>query len=202
MIFGCRTTNLVAISGTTPSPLPTRTTRPTFTLVPPTLPPPPPPPTAAPTRPAPTATPRRVPTRTPIPLPPTAAPIPPTPDPYAGFYYKPVNKGCVTTDNTRIQGTVYENGVKKNGVTVRVSDREGGAPSINDFVTGTDPNDHKHIDPSLQGQYRLALYEGQKNAGNWWVFIIDNGGNLLSPGVYVLTQDGGGCTTATIDWNH
>jgi hypothetical protein len=132
----------------------------------------------------------------------TPAPPPPTPDPYAGYYYKPVNKGCVTAPNTRIQGTVYENGQKKNGVTVRVSDREGGGPSISDFVTGTDPSDYKHINPSLQGQYRLALYEGQQNAGNWWVFIVDEGGNLLSPGVLVTTQDGPGCNTATIDFVH
>jgi hypothetical protein len=132
----------------------------------------------------------------------TPAPPPPTSDPYAGYYYKPVNKGCVTAPNTRIQGTVYENGQKKNGVTVRVSDRVGGGPSISDFVTGTDPSDYKHINPSLRGQYRLALYEGQQNAGNWWVFIIDEGGNLLSPGVLVTTQDGPGCNTATIDFVH
>jgi hypothetical protein len=132
----------------------------------------------------------------------TPVPPPPTADPYAGYYYKPVNKGCATAGNTRIQGTIFENGNKKNGVIVRVSDITGGGPSINDFITGTDPRDFKHTDPSLQGQYQLALYEGQQNAGNWWVFVIDNAGNILSPGVLVTTQDGGGCNTATIDFVH
>jgi len=205
VVLGCRTSDFVAQANPTAARTATRTVRPTFTLAPPTQPPPPdtlpPPPPAAPsivpTRP-PTA--RPVPTRPPAS--PTPAPPPPTPDPYAGFYYKPTKKICVTAPNTRIEGTVYDRGVSRNGIRVRVSDREGGDPSIDDFITGTDPSDYKHIDPALQGKYRLALYEGLRNAGNWWVFIIDDSGNLLSPGVLITTQDGGGCNTATVDFSH
>jgi hypothetical protein len=205
IVLGCRTADLIAQGGATPTRTAIRATvRPTFTTVPPTEPPTDVPPlTALPVVPTRAPAPRIVPTRVPTPAKSaTPAPPPPTPDPYAGYYYKPVNKGCVTAPNTRIQGTVIENGQKKNGVLVRVSDREGGGPSIDDFTTGVDPSDYKHQDPSLQGQYRLALYEGQKNAGNWWVFIIDSAGNLLSPGVLVTTQDIGGCNTATVDFVH
>lgn len=205
-LLACRVSDVFIAQGSTPTTRTPTRPRPTFTLYaqvveqetptsppPPTIPPPPPPrpPTARP------------PTRVPTPArSPTPAPLPPTPDPYAGYYYKPVNKGCVTAGNTRIQGTVIENGGKKNGVRVRVSLSEGGDPVIDDFITGVDPADYKHIDPSLQGQYRLGLFEGQQNAGNWWVFILDAGGNRISPGVYVNTQDGGGCNTATIDFVH
>ncbi len=227
--FGCRTTDLIiARRNATPPPARTITRtppRPTFTPAPAALPNDPayPPPLVAqnpqpPLQPAPNVppvpvvvpthvpTPRPiVPTRAPTPRP--VAPIappppPPTTDPYAGYYYKPSKMVCVTAGNTRIEGIVTENGLPKNGVTVRVSDREGGAPSINDFVTGTDPSDYKHTDPALAGKYRMGIYEGQQNAGNWWVFLIDGAGNLLSPGVLVTTQDGGGCNTATVNFSH
>lgn len=204
VLLACRVSDVfVAQVNQTPTRTPTRP-RPTFTLFAELIPETPtntPPPTQPPTPRPPTATrpPTRVPTAT---KPPPPAPLPPTPDPYAGYYYRPVNKGCVTAGNTRIQGTVIENGSKKNGVRVRVALSEGGDPVIDDFITGVDPADYKHADPSLQGQYRLGLFEGQQNAGNWWVFILDDSGNRISPGVYINTQDGGGCNTATIDFVH
>lgn len=203
VILGCRTTDVIARANPTATSTVTRTVpRPTFTPAPPTPLPTqvPPPPPASPTR-APTArptTPRPVvPARSPTPAPP-----PPTADPYAGWYYKPVNKGCVAASNTRIEGIVLENGVPKNGVRVRVSIAEHGDPVINDFITGTDPNDHKHICPECQGRYRLGIAEGQRIDGNWWVFIIDASGAPQSPGVYVKTHDNPGCNTATVDFRH
>lgn len=204
VILGCRTTEVIARAAPTATSEATRTTvRPTFTRVPPTEPPtlvPLPPPPASPTR-APTArptTPRPVvPARSPTPAPP-----PPTPDPYAGWYYKPVNKGCVAAGNTRIEGTVFENGLPKNGVRVRLSDSENGGPLIDDFITGVDPNDHKHICPECAGKYRLGIAEGQRIDGNWWVYIVDPSGAPQSPGVYVKTHDNPGCNTATIDFRH
>lgn len=95
-----------------------------------------------------------------------------------------------------------ENGLPKNGVRVRVSIAEHGNPVIDDFITGTDPTDHKHICPECQGKYRLGIAEGQRIGGNWWVFIVDGGGNPQSPGVYVKTHDGPGCNTATVDFRH
>ena len=85
----------------------------------------------------------------------------------------------MTASNTRIQGTVYDNGVKKNGVTVRVSESDGGPkfPELDDFVTGTDPSDYKHICPECEGMYRISPAEGQMVDGNWWVFIVDGSGS-------------------------
>lgn len=133
---------------------------------------------------------------------PTPVPPPPTADPYQGFYYRILRNTCTTAGNTRIEGMVYNNGTPQNGVTVRVSYAKGGPPVINDFVTGTDPTDYKHVDPSLQGKYRPGLYEGQQNAGNWFVFIINSSSEPQSPSAFVNTHDGPGCNTATVDFGH
>lgn len=78
----------------------------------------------------------------------------------------------------------------------------GGDPAIDDFVTGVDPSDYKHNDPSLKGKYRLGIFEGQQNAGNWWVWIINDKGDRMSPGAFFNTHDGPGCNTAFIDFGH
>ena len=218
LVLSCRTSDFLA-QNIPPTATKTRTVtriatvRPTFTPAPPTpvptdTPPPPvlnePLPTArliVPTR-APTARPvTRAPTpyRSPIPPPPSA-----TPDLFGGFYYRPVNKGCVDATNTRIQGTVTENGVPKNGVRIRVSDSDGGGDTngFGDFVTGTDPSDPHHDCPQCAGKYRISPSEGSRVDGNWWVFVIDNAGNPLSKGTFIHTQDGPGCNTATIDFVH
>ncbi|MBI5651450.1 MAG: hypothetical protein HZC40_13560 [Chloroflexi bacterium] len=203
-LLSCRTTTLFARAEPTEPP-PEPTTRPTFTRVPPTAPPTqappptnPPPPTTRPPTARPTV--RPAPTRVP-PTPVPAAPAP-TVDPYPGFYYKPKPAVCVASGNTRIQGTVTDQGVPRNGVIVRVSYEQNGPPIINDSVTGTDPRDHMHTDPTLQGKYQLGIKEGEQFDGNWWVFIVDSSGNALSPGVHVKTHDGPGCNTATVDFAH
>jgi hypothetical protein len=205
--LACRTAQVVAEAGATPTRTATRTPlRPTFTPAPPTLPPTePPPPTPVPVTPTRAPTVRPVPTRIPTPAKsPTPPPPPPTPNPDAGWYYRRVFKGCVDAPNTRIEGTVYENGLKKNGVIVRLSDSDQGPPfpGLNDFITGTDPADYKHQCPECQGQYRLSPAEGQRVNGNWWVFVIDASGNPLSKGYFIHTQDGPGCNTATVDFVH
>ncbi len=202
-ILSCQTSNLIARVNPTATQTLAPTARATFTRVPPTQPPPPtftPPPP-----PPPTARPTATRTRTPIPkptVPPPPPPPPPTADLFGGYYYRPVFKGCVTDTNTRIEGTVYENGVKKNGVIVRLSHAEHAEPLINDFVTGTDPRDHKHQAPEWEGRYRLGIAEGQRMDGNWWVFIVDASGNPLSKGYYIKTHDGPGCNVATVDFVH
>ncbi len=132
--------------------------------------------------------------------PPTQPPAPP-PTP-AGPFYKITGKSCGQGGDTRIIGTVYENGVKANGVRMRVSAVSEGPPAINDFYTGVDPNDPKRRDDALQGQYRLALYEGQRKAGNWFVFILNRLGEVQSEIGNVQTTDGPGCNIATIDFAH
>ena len=202
-ILGCQVGNLIARANPTATKTAAPTVRATFTRVPPTQPPSP---TLAPTPlPPPTARPTATRTRTPVPKPAVPPPPPPpsaTPDLFGGYYYRPVFKGCVAAPNTRIEGTVTDNGVKKNGVIVRLSHAEHAEPLINDFVTGTDPSDYKHKAPEWEGRYRLGIAEGQRIDGNWWVFIIDENGNPLSKGYYIKTHDDPGCNTATVDFVH
>jgi hypothetical protein len=207
MILGCSTTNLIARANPGATNTAAPTVRATFTRIPPTEPPPPPPPTAVPPPvipPTRTPTPRRPPTRVPTPKPAAPTPVPPTPDLFGGFYYRPVNKGCSTSTsrNTRIEGTVYDNGVRKNGVTVRLSHGEHLDPLLPDFITGGDPSDPNHKAPEREGMYRLSPAEGGYQDGNWWVFVIDGNGNPLSKGQYIKTHDAPGCNIAIVDFVH
>ena len=201
--LACRVTDVIAQNPGVATNTPTRA-RPTFTRVAvaieePTNPPPPPSP---PTRPPP-PTPRPA-TRAPTPRPATAAPPPPTPDPDAGFYYKRIFKGCVAASNTRVEGTVTENGNLKNGAKVRMSFSENGPADtpLPDFVTGTDPADPNRNCPECRGKYRLSPSEGSLIDGNWWVHVVDDSGNPMSRSTFIHTQDGPGCNTATIDFVH
>jgi hypothetical protein len=85
---------------------------------------------------------------------------------------------------------------------VRVTASEDGSPAIDDALTGTDPADIKHIDPALTGQYRLGLYEGKQVGGTWFVFVLGLEKEAISPKVRVVTSDGPGCNTATVDFSH
>ncbi len=211
LLLGCRTTDFIGIArvNSTPIRTATRTVRPTFTPVrptvtaSPTLVPVPLPAAALPTAtrapaPRPTATHRPAPTSPPPPPPP-----PPTEDLYQGYYYRVAKNVCTTAPNTRAEGSVFNNGVPQNGVRVRVSgDGLGGGAAINDFITGVDPSDYRHQDPTLQGKYRLGIFEGQQNAGNWWVWIVNENGDRISMGAFFNSQDGPGCNTAYIDFAH
>jgi len=207
VILGCRASDLIALANPSATNTAAPTVRATFTRVPPTVPPPspqptsPPPPTAPPTR-APTL--RPPPTRAPTPKPAAPPPAPPTADLFGGYYYRPVNKGCSasTSPNTRIEGTVYDNGLKKNGVTVRLSHGEHLDQLLPDFVTGIDPNDPNHRAPEREGMYRLSPAEGGYVDGNWWVFVIGPDGSPLSKGQYIKTHDGPGCNIAIVDFVH
>jgi len=203
IMLGCRVADVVAQAGATPTGAATRTVpRPTFTRAAPT---PLPTDTPSPAKPGTTrpATLRPVPTRTPTPGP-TQPPPPPTstPDPYAGFLYKPGKLTCITSPNTRIQGTVYTGGAKQDNVFVRVSSGEDAPPAIDDALTGTDPTDIKHIDPALQGQYRLGLYEGKQKGGTWFVYVLGAEKEPISPKVRVVTSEGPGKNTCTVDFSH
>lgn len=101
---------------------------------------------------------------------------------------------CEPGENTRAVGTIYQNDLPKNGVRVRVSYAMGGPPVIPDFISGRDPNNPGQPDPQHPGYYQLGLLEGGALAGNWWVFIVDDEGNVLSEGRLFNTQ---GQQTAT-----
>ena len=204
--LGCRVADVVAQAGPAPTRTVTRTVpRPTFTSVPPTPPPTdvPPPTVAAPATPTRGPVPRPVPAHTSTPVKSaTPVPPPPTPNPDAGNYYRAIVKGCVTSPNTRIQGTVYDEGVPQNEIKVRVSVTDDGSPVMDDSFTGRDPYDIKHVDPSRVGKYQLGLSEGAQIDGTWFVFIVNPNDELLTRKVQVATTKGPGCNVWTVDFAH
>lgn len=185
---------------TAPPPSETRIPpRPTRTSPPPTIEiAAPPPPTNPPT---PTSTPTSTPTDTETPPPTlTFTPTPtqtftPTRVPtHCPQQYCIIMQSCQPGENTRAVGTVYEHDAPKNGVRIRVSYALGGPPVIPDFISGNDPYNPHSPDPQHPGYYQLGLLEGGALAGNWWVFVIDDGENVISEGRLFNTQ---GQTTAT-----
>ncbi|MBI3912863.1 MAG: hypothetical protein HY327_01510 [Chloroflexi bacterium] len=196
--LACRTSDLIATGAGDPnSAAVAPTVRPTFTPAP--SPQPSPRATATRTRtPAP-----RAPTAPPTAIPqPTLPPAPPPPPVASGAYFKVSKSSCAEGGNTRVIGTVYDAGNKVSGLIVRVSAVPGGPPAINDSITGVDPKDPRRADSSLQGQYLLALYEGQQKKGNWFVFIITQAGDILSDVGNIQTSDGRGCNIGTVDFSH
>ncbi len=189
---------------------------PTFTLAPPTS-------TRAPTNtPFPTNTrpptnvPTDTPTRTFTPLPtdtptatntliPTATKtsIPTATPTHCAQQYCVIAASCSPGENTRAIGTIYVNGIPKNGVRVRVSYEYGGPPIVNDFISGHDPNNPSQLDPTRPGYYQIGIQEGAPQAGNWWVFLIDGDTNI-SEGRLFNTQDqytSSSCQIGTTDFN-
>lgn len=187
-----------AATGTRQPPRPTRTPPPptAFIIVATQTPPPTntPEPTNTPVptnTPLPTDTPTWTPTFTPTPtntLTPTQIPT------HCPQEYCVIMQRCEPGENTRAVGTIYEHDQPKNGVRVRVSYAMGGPPVIPDFISGNDPNNPNQPDPRHPGYYQLGLLEGGALAGNWWVFIVDGHGQVLSPGRLFNTQ---GQQTAT-----
>jgi len=131
-----------------PPATPTPTFTPTFTPAPPT-----------PTSPPPTAT----------PVPPTPTPLPPTPTPTPAWDYHTANVGCYHSGDTFIEGTVWESGAPKNGVTVRLSWAPD-APGAADYVTGTDP--------TRPGYYVHIRPKG--DTGTYYVWVVDATGQRIS----------------------
>lgn len=134
-------------------------------------------------------------TRTPAPptrpLPPTATftPAPPPSPTRCPDKYCVIKANCVPGDNTRAIGTVYENGVPKNGIRVRVSYDYGGAPVAEDFISGHDPVNRQNLDPAHPGYYQVGIRDGSALDGNWWVFLMDEKQNVISEGRYFKTTD-------------
>ncbi len=193
--LACRTTDLFATNRGEPA-IESAAARPTFTpaakIATPTA-------TRTATRPRATAT------RQP-PAPPTVIPaptLPPQPPPTPqGPYYRITGNSCATGPNTRIIGTVIENGNKVNGVRVRLSGAAPGPPAIDDSITGKDPTDPRRVDAAIAGQYRLAPAEGQQREGNWFVFIVNDNGDVISGIANVQTSKGPGCNIGTVDFAH
>lgn len=166
------------------TPVPSDTPVPTFTPIPTDTPAPTETPSHTPTFTA-TATNTPLPTNTPTPT------IVPT---HCPQQYCVIAQRCDVGENTRAIGTIYENDKPKNGVRVRVSYALGGEPVIADFISGHDPNNPQLLDPSRPGYYQLGLLEGGALEGNWWVFVVDDEGDLISEGRFLKTH---GQVTAT-----
>ncbi len=202
--LSCRVSDVFVAQGNSASTRTPTRPRPTFTLfaqlVPeePTNTPPPTQPPPTPRPPTSTRAPTRIPTAT---RPPPPVPLPPTPDPQGSYYYKYRIRACVPGDNTRIEGVVINNGSPVNGITLRVTADPDG-PSVDQKVTGIDPSDPSHIDPSLAGKYRLGIAEGARTPGNWWVFIVNANGDAETAKVFLHTDEWAGCNIATVDWVH
>ncbi len=96
---------------------------------------------------------------------------------------------CWPGNNTRAIGTVYENGVPKSGVRVRVSYSDGGPPVVDDFITGRNPISPNFSDPNHPGYYQIGIREGSAYDGNWWVFLIDEKERQISEGRFFKTTD-------------
>ncbi len=180
------------------TPTPTRT--PTFTPLPTDTPTPLLTPTPTSTRVVPPATPTPTftPTFTPAPPtptspPPTATPVPPTPTPRAptatptpAYDYHTANVGCYHSGDTFIEGTVWEGGAPKNGVTVRLSWAPDG-PAAADYVTGTDPG--------RSGYYLHPRTKGE--TGTYYVWVVDASGKRISDiGMIHFNTEGADSPTA------
>lgn len=178
------TAEILAPSPPPPPPTQTETPLPTNTLPPTNTPEP----TMTPT---PTDTPTATPTWTPLP---TNTYTPTTVPTHCPKEYCVIMQRCEPGENTRAVGTIYENDIPKNGVRIRVSYAMGGPPILPDFISGNDPNNPNVADPNRPGYYQHGLLEGGQLAGNWWVFIVDEKGGVLSEGRLFNTQ---GQMTAT-----
>ncbi len=133
----------------------------------------------------------------------TFTPVPPPSPTRCPQEYCVTKATCVPDGNTRAIGTVDENGVPKNGVRVRVSYADGGAPAAADFISGHDPINRDRLDPAHPGYYQVGIMEGAAFDGNWWVFLVDDKGEEISEGrwfktVNVTTSDS--CNVGVTDF--
>lgn len=178
-----RTPTFTPLSTYTPTPL--LTPSPTNTrVVPPTTPTPTFTPTFTPAPPTPTSPP---PTATPVPPTPTNTPtFTPTPTPTPAWEYHTANVGCYHSGDTFIEGTVWESGAPKNGVTVRLSWAPDG-PGASDYVTGTDP--------ARPGYYLHPRTKGE--TGTYYVWVVDATGKRISDiGMIQFNNEGPDSPTA------
>jgi len=96
--------------------------------------------------------------------------------------------GCYHSGDKFIEGTVWESGAAKNGVTVRLSwapDAEGAA----DYVTGTDPG--------RPGYYLHPRSKGE--TGTYYLWVVDASGKRISE-IGSITFNNEGADSPTACW--
>lgn len=144
------------------------------------------------TAPADTPTPASTATPTFSPIP-TVTPTPtftPTPTATASLTFSRAELvGCVPDDrSTRVEGTVYWNGAPSDGHAVVFSWQPDGVWSANPTDSGPNP----------PGAYTHFI---GVPVGDWWVWIVDEGGRRISPmGAFSTDGPGGTCNVATVDF--
>jgi len=134
------------------------------------------------------------PTPTPRPPAPTATPAPrptptstPTPIPTPAYQYHTANVGCYHSGDKFIEGTVWESGAPKNGVTVRFSWAPDG-PGAADFITGTHPT---------RPGYYLHPRPTKDDTGTYYVWVVDATGTRISDiGMIQFNNEGPNSPTA------
>jgi hypothetical protein len=104
--------------------------------------------------------------------------------------------GCYHSGDTFIEGTVWEGGAPKNGVTVRLSWAPDG-PVVADYVTGTDP--------ARPGMFFHILSTGQ--TGTYYVWVVDASGKRISDiGMIQFNTEGPNsptaCSRGVVDFVH
>jgi len=134
-------------------------------------------PTPTPRPPLPTATPGPKPTPTPT----------PTPTPAPAYEYHTANVACYHSGDKFIEGTVWESGAPKNGVTVRFSWAPD-APGAADYVTGTHPT---------RPGYYLHPRPTKDDTGTYYVWVVDASGKRISDiGMIQFNNEGPNSPTA------
>jgi uncharacterized protein YgiM (DUF1202 family) len=151
--------------------------------------------------PAPTAPPPPPATNTPVPAPPPAE-VPPTPVPPPAKTYK-FNVAVVSKCDRQpagnwFEGKTYVNGVPQSGYKVVFSYAPDGPPSTPAVQSGP----HQGYEGWDQGFYSHIINATGPQAGNWFVWVVDDAGNRISEiANWQSTGPGEGCNQAVVDFD-
>ncbi|NJN82395.1 MAG: hypothetical protein HC802_09065, partial [Caldilineaceae bacterium] len=145
-------------------------------------------------------------TATPVPVPPTPEPAPvveaPPPEPAKPQYkfnITAVSKCFPQKAGTWFEGKTYVNGQPKSGYKVVFSYAPDAAPSTEPMISGPHPG-YEGWD---QGYYSHIISASGPREGNWFVWVVDDGGNRISEiANWQSTGPGdGGCNQAAVDFD-
>ncbi len=148
--------------------------------------------------PAPTLPPAPPPTDTPVP--PPAEPQP-APTPQSSYFFNIVVAGnCLPQEaGNWFEGKTYVNGEPKSGYKVVFSSGPDGAWATDPIQSGP----HKGYEGWNQGYYSHIINASGPQAGNWFVWVVDDGGQRISEiGNFQTNGKGGSCNQAIVDFDH
>ena len=147
--------------------------------------------------PAPTAPPPPPPTNTPVPAP-TAPPAPTEPPkPQYKFNIVEVSRCERQPAGNWFEGTTYVNGQPQNGHLVAFSYEPDG-PIVATMLSGP----HEGYPGWKTGFYSHIINATNPQAGNWFVWVVDETGRRISEiGNFQTTGPGEGCNQAVVDFD-